>query len=283
MRVVKLPKGNGKFRTIYSPASCKDSTCSKCEMCVLKAIVPAIATMERQAANRAGVASVAHGFIANRSPVTCADRHRRYSTTISCDLSSWFDSVTYQHLIAAGMSTAMASAIVVDGACRQGLPTSPSAANLVAVKFDRMLQEALSGILVDYVYTRYADDITISTNEESCSVVSYITICAEFMGWSIAEHKTRVQYASAGKRIVVGIAVDARLTATRSTKRKLRAALHQRNRRQANGLREWSLCKMPNALRPIMRGGVKASVSVTSTSVTSVSVTKTGVRRISFE
>ena len=283
MRVVKLPKGNGKFRTIYSPASCKDSTCSKCEMCVLKAIVPAIAAMERQAANSAGVAHVAHGFIANRSPVTCADRHRRYSTTISCDLSSWFDSVTYQHLIAAGMSTAMASAIVVDGACRQGLPTSPSAANLVAVKFDRMLQEALSDVLVDYAYTRYADDITISTNDDPCSVISYITICAEFMGWKIAEHKTRVQYASAGKRIVVGIAVDARLTATRSTKRKLRAALHQRNRRQANGLREWSLCKMPNALRPIMRGGVKASVSVTSTSVTSVSVTKTGVRRISFE
>ena len=101
------------------------------------------------------------------------------------------------------------------------------------------------------------------------------------MGWKLAEHKARVQHSIAGKRIIVGIAVDARLAATRSTKRRLRAALHQRKKRQIVGLTEWSKCKMPKALRPIMRGGVKIRATA-SVSVTSV-FTKSGVRKISFE
>lgn len=247
MRIIKIHKGGGRWRTVYVP--------SKAEKARLSAIVPWLAGRERGAAATAGVASVAHGFVIGRSPITCAVAHVGFSVTVSVDLASWFDTVTQSHLIEAGVDLIMAERITVDGACRQGLPTSPSAANLVAVRMDREIVLRLDAMGVRYAYTRYADDLVVSGPDtlNVAFVVAHLTECAEAMGWCVAEQKTRVQWAAAGKRIVAGIAVDAAIGPTRKTRRRLRAARQSNDLRKIRGLEEWAACKLPNAVRHVRR------------------------------
>ena len=74
-----------------------------------------------------------------------------------------------------------------------------------------------------------------------------LRVAAESMGWAINPHKTRVQYASAGRRIICGLSVgpdDVR--PTRHTRRRLRAAAHSAPRSaEWRGLAEWAKCRLP--------------------------------------
>jgi hypothetical protein len=85
MKEIRISKGNGKYRVVYSP--------DKTERKKLKKLLPIIASAERTVAGKYGVAHGAHGFIRGRSPVTCARAHIGFKVTISMDLESWFDSV----------------------------------------------------------------------------------------------------------------------------------------------------------------------------------------------
>lgn len=301
MKRVQIPKGNGKFRQIYIP--------SEKEMTELRELLPQLNQMERDRARHFDVFHVAHGFVAGRNPVTCALRHVGYDVTFSFDLSSWFDSVTQEQLIQAGVEPAMAHAITVDGALRQGLPTSPVAANLVAVGFDRQLMTLVKRrletsncwphdtgeIQIPFAYTRYADDVSLSVKltglsliEAKWAVESSVQDTVGIAGWTVAHHKTRVQSANAGRRIVVGIAVGQDdIQPTRETKRRLRAAKHKKNTRQVNGLREWAACKLPRSARGTRRiaGVTPGSPAITKVLQPEVvtNVVSTGVRRLSFD
>lgn len=276
MRIKRISKGGGRFRTIYCP--------NQKEKQRLRDLLPGLNDIHTAAVEAAGTRGVAHAFIANRNPVTCALPHRGFQVTVSCDLENWFDTVREDQLVAAGVPPEVAKAITIDGVCRQGLPTSPVAANIAAVAMDKEILAALASAkgmydFVDFVYTRYADDITISFSftddgmhhEEVYAemVVRIIRNRAANQGWTISERKTHIQNAKAGRRIIVGIAVTARVQATRETRRKLRAATHQAAgarlvksptkgtrlvynpmaRNSALGLTEWAACKLPRRVR----------------------------------
>ena len=284
MRIRKIPKGHGRFRTIYVPSVKEKER--------LRKLLPVLHELHAQAVDRHGTRGIAHAFVPNRNPVTCALPHRGFQVTVSCDLENWFDTVREDQLVAAGVPPEVAKAITIDGVCRQGLPTSPVAANIAAVAFDARLLKSLKGFtamycFLDFAYTRYADDITISFSFTDGLVhpdstyadilVRLISNRVEEFGWTIAEHKTHIQHAKAGRRIIVGIAVDDRVQQTRKTRRKLRAAEHQSNSVQkchtvtsrtkalnaANGLREWAACKLPRKARSTrqMMGVVAGSSS----------------------
>lgn len=203
-------------------------------------------------------------------------RHVGYQITCNYDLESWFDSVSVQQLLAAGVPQEIADKITVDGFLRQGLPTSPVAANLAAVEFDKRLIDQIKRKITrpdfDFSYTRYADDIIISSNIPTDILnlhgvtTASLVIATEGLvglsvqdavaavGWKIAEHKTHIQTAKAGRRIIVGISVGPEdIQATRKTKRRLRAAKHQKNEKQIKGLSEWVACKMPRSARGLRR------------------------------
>ena len=114
-----------------------------------------------------------HGFRTNRSIITNAQNHlgRRY--VLNIDLSDFFPSITrkriYGRLVAPpySLDTKVANviaALTTNGYSRlpQGSPSSPVIANMVAAKMDGDIAK-LSGPL-GCRYTRYADDITISTS-----------------------------------------------------------------------------------------------------------------------
>lgn len=300
MRIREIPKGGGRFRTIYCPNAKEKRR--------LRDLLPLLNEIHAKAVDAAGTRGVAHAFVANRNPVTCAMPHRGFQVTVSCDLENWFDTVREDQLVAAGVPPEVAKQITIDGVCRQGLPTSPVAANIAAVAMDVDILWSLTCLKENFLehaqhefsfaYTRYADDIAVSFSETGEGTINHIIeTIARTVGhhkWTIAEHKTHIQHAKAGRRIIVGIAVDDRVQATRKTRRKLRAALHQRTKtnshvdrhaatQSAAGLAEWAACKLPRAVRCVRRipgamGGISSpSVPVHSETQT-VAVASSGRR-----
>lgn len=240
MQITKIPKGNGKFRTIYCP--------NPQEKTALTLFVPSL----NQMALETDAHKVAHGFLPGRSIVTNALAHAGdWQITLHFDFEDFFDSVTpalaaevpkkavgltpFRHHFTAAWNLAFP-----DGAARQGLPTSPAIANIAAAPFDAAviaLRDSLTPkrrILGSrgpaFIYTRYADDLTFSMNSElvAAKLLAEIPALAAAHGFTINPAKTTRQHARAGHRIVTGIAVTRDgILPTRQARRKLRAASHQ--------------------------------------------------------
>lgn len=277
-RPIIIKKGN-KVRVVYA---CR----SRRERKRLRRINRRLVRYERRLAAKYNVAEVAHGFVPGRSQVTMALLHIGYAVTLSADLHSWFDSVTYRQvrdsLLDVGMQPvhayALANRICIPGvwpshryqelAPRQGLPTSPAAANMAAVVFDHRLKQRLEQLPCGWVYTRYADDLVVSLREPRCdlllAVQKYMAETAQSMGWEIAWQKLEIQYARAGRRIIVGLSVGEHdIAAPRRIRRRLRAAINNnRNRNYITGLAQWVSCPLPKAGRPQRHFGVENRIRV---------------------
>jgi hypothetical protein len=248
MHEMRIPKRNGKFRTVVIP--------TKAERAALQEIVPDLAA----AAMVLDVHNVQHGFTPGRSPVTCARAHIGFRFTVSFDLADCFDNVHAEHVqeyFSGGHATADVRkriggrTIFHDNKAAQGLPTSPALCNLALSKLD---SEIVAKLAARGVYTRYADDLTISTNDLAVvnEFLADLPAMTQAHGQTVNPDKTHVQDARGGRRIIVGIAVSATgIHPTRKNKRRLRAARHQRNKKQARGLAEWNSLKAPDLIRKI--------------------------------
>ena len=117
-----------------------------------------------------------HGFVPRKSIITNAQNHLGRQYVFNTDLKDFFQSITRPRIIARLRAApyelqpsiaALVGFLATDGEGRlpQGSPCSPVIANIIAAPVDTQLKE-LSGKL-RCRYTRYADDITISTNEET--------------------------------------------------------------------------------------------------------------------
>lgn len=251
-RIMRIPKRAGEWRLVVVPTGAQRNR--------LRGLLPRLMAAERRLAAQYGVERVAHGFVAGRSPITNAWLHVGYDVTVSMDLAAWFDSIRQEQvaeaLAAAGEDREIAEQICYGGRPAQGLPTSPAAANLAAVKMDREILDRLTQVSASARYTRYADDLTISlhTSERAvvCEVVALARQTAAEHGWTLRGDKTTIQWARAGRRIITGVAVDARgIGVPRAMRRRLRAALHRDMRSpECQGLLEWCRLRLPAAARP---------------------------------
>jgi hypothetical protein len=235
MNIVQIPKRNGEYRTIYVP--------DKEEKQKFKNL---LGELNWKAKNI--LSGVVHGFVPGRSPVTNALPHVGYEYTISFDLEDFFDTVTPEK-VSKYLSKEEKDIVFVNGAARQGLPTSPAVANLAAADMDKAILKWIKKTDKNIVYTRYADDLNFSFNEPELIplIKEKIPEIIKRNGFKVNERKTRVQAAIAGRRIICGVAVDKDgIYPTREIKRRLRAALHQGNTKQARGLQEWMKLKLPN-------------------------------------
>ena len=239
-RVCKLPKGGGKFRAIYVPESSFKRE--------LRSYLPVL----NQIATDLDVNNVCHAFIKGRNCVTNAMQHIGYRYTVSLDLRDFFDSVRAEPL-SGKVPSRILSVCLIDGAPRQGLPTSPLLANIALSEVDSHIFQGLKIFQTPFSYTRYADDLIISFDDKK-AIAKVIYLIRRVMlqhGFVINARKTRIQSAANGRRVVTGIGVDEDgLHATRKTLRAMRAALHQKNLMSAKGLLNWALCKPPGHRMP---------------------------------
>lgn len=253
MKIVRIPKGRDKFRTIYVPTEA-EKTLSYNWIDSLTAEVL-----------KHPLCDVLHGFMPGRSPVTNALVHVNYLFTLSFDLADWFDSIRRDRVYFCKSGgpfafPSFARECFFDGAPRQGLPSSPMIANLAALPMiEDVAKLQTKGRFTNFVFSVYADDWTFSTN--SMDVVKMLK--KEFPKivrshhYKINPDKTHLQCAKAGRRIICGVAVDGKAVyPTRDVRRRLRAALHQ----QANGLRYRGRRKLIGLLMEIKRQGKKSSL-----------------------
>jgi hypothetical protein len=236
MKVVSIPKKTkGKFRTIYIP--------DQEEMAKLRALAGGIEIKSRQLC----APEVVHGFTRLKSPVTNASQHVGYSYSLCFDLADFFDTVTEIQL-RGKLTKEELKLVLVDGAARQGLPTSPAVANIAAADMDQAILKWRDKNKYEIVYTRYADDLTFSYNnyELTEALKKAIPQIASRCGFKINPNKTHLVCAKQGRRIITGVGVgEEGIYPTRDVKRKLRAAVHQKHRREAMGLAEWCKLKLP--------------------------------------
>lgn len=227
MQKILIPKSNGKTRTVYNP----DPELKR----RLRALVPQLNLL----AEELDVFHCQHGFTEGRSPVTNAKVHIGYEFTLTMDLENWFDTVTLGHISRACWSAEIAKKCpalkdcFVDGAARQGLPTSPALANIAASPMIRDIMALCpKGRFTErpFAFTTYADDLTFSCRTMATVELLLLEVprIVEKHGFKVNASKTKVQAAVAGRRIITGVAVGEHdIAITREVRRRIRAGHHQ--------------------------------------------------------
>lgn len=190
-----------------------------------------------------------HGFVPGRSPVTNAQAHIGKQYSLSFDLSNFFDTVKPSHL-QGRLTKDEIQTLMPNDRAYQGLPTSPAIANLAAIDMDKAIIKKIRDF--DIVYTRYADDLTLSFND--FQLVEYlkreVTQIVRRCQFIINDKKTRLQDARYGNRVITGISVSQTgIAVTRKCKKRIRAAAYQNNVNSLKGLTEWAKLKVPQPKR----------------------------------
>lgn len=237
-RLARIPKRAGTYRNICIPCASYAKS--------LRAHLP---QLEAILANADSTHSN-YAFERGKNCALMALQHTGYRYTLSMDIEDFFDSVRPAH-VQGLIPQEILDDCFIEESPKQGLPTSPLIATIAFLGCDAEIKHALRALKVKAIYTRYADDLVFSFNDrrELGKIKVAVHQTLQRHGFQINRRKTRLQDAANGRIIVTGIAVDSNgVHATRKTKKRIRAALHQGNESWFNGLTEWSKCKLPSAL-----------------------------------
>lgn len=217
MKKVQIPKKSGGTRTIYVQGPTE-----KHKYRLLGQELSEFYEKNEAAPN------LAHGFVQGRSPVSNALCHTNKKYTLTIDLKNFFDTVTPKHLQIAGVDNEKSEKVCIDGATRQGLSSSPAAANCAAIPLDKLILKTILAEKMDVVYTRYADDMCFSSDkiEDLLLLKDKVPELVKIAGFEVNLKKTRIQSSNFGRRIITGIAVDDKIYATKNQRKILRAAKH---------------------------------------------------------
>src|SRR4051794_1188773 len=165
--IFQIPKRNGGHRTIKAPVQglklVQRRLCDLLQNCLDEI---------NDSKNRADL--TAHGFMRKRSIITNARRHRRRRYVFNVDLEDFFPSINFGRVrgffqkdrrfsLTASVATLIAQIACHDNSLPQGSPCSPVVSNLIAHILDMRLVRLAS--FAGCVYSRYADDLTFSTNK----------------------------------------------------------------------------------------------------------------------
>lgn len=225
-----IPKKNGGSRLISSPTRS------------LKYILVKFSSILTKLYNESNVNNkIAHGFVEDRSIITNAKVHFGRKYLLNIDLVDFFPSITFSRVrglfikgLGVGYEAAniMAMLTCYNGCLPQGSPCSPVISNMICKNLDKSLYAFSKKHRMKI--TRYADDITVSSNDKYSfsKVFNQEELESEFVdliesnGFRINDEKTRVAYSS-NKKEVTGLVINRKINVPRKFVRELRATLHR--------------------------------------------------------
>lgn len=188
-----------------------------------------------------------HGFVEGKSVKTNALAHLRTRFMLNVDLKDFFPSITENRITGALESLSVDSRVasIIARICclrahlPQGAPTSPVLSNMICFRLDKELlafaREARC------IYTRYADDITLSSRQPMTALFEgpvpasghfppdllVPSLRNVFAGNGFIINPDKAHYADRhSRRTVTGLKVNEIINVDRRYVRNIRAALH---------------------------------------------------------
>lgn len=194
--------------------------------------------------------SLSHGFKPGYSIVTNAISHRNKNLVLNIDLQDFFGSIHFGRIrgyfiknnnfkLDQKVATVIAQIASHENALPQGSPCSPIISNLIAHVLDIKLAKLAH--TEKCTYSRYADDITFSTNKKVLSEnlakctdpESHFWIAGKVLestiktSWfSLNAKKTRLQYRDS-RQIVTGLTVNSKVNVHAEYHRTAKAMTHK--------------------------------------------------------
>lgn len=241
-RTFQIPKRKGGTRTIKAPAK------------PLKLVQQRLSDLLQDCLDEINESKnrkdrIAHGFKRKRSIITNARRHRNRRHVFNIDLENFFPSINFGRVrgyfirdtsfaLNANVATVIAQIACYESVLPQGSPCSPVISNLIAHILDMRLVRLASA--VGCTYSRYADDLTFSTNKKDfppevakpsetkphvwipgAKLQSIVTNT----GFRINATKTRMQYRTS-RQEVTGLVVNKKINVREEYRHTVRAMVH---------------------------------------------------------
>ena len=179
---------------------------------------------------------VPHAFIKGRSFITNAQKHIGKRYLINIDLNDFFDSFHFGRVrgyfaksrefnCSEEVATTIAQIVCYKGRLPQGAPTSPFITNLIFNIVDRHIIKIAKKYKL--LYTRYADDLSFSTNDNSIKnkyseFLSELEIELNRSGFEINHDKTRFTNNDSHQE-VTGIVTNRIINVSRDYYKRVRA------------------------------------------------------------
>ena len=178
------------------------------------------------------VSDHAHGFVKDRSIKTNAELHATHDYALCLDIEDFFPSIKQEkamRVFARAGYSRRASAALADLCCYlgtlpQGAPTSPGLANLVFAQTD----EQLASLAKQHnaTYSRYADDLTFSSNTPLDNLLEAVEQVLQNDGFRLNPSKTKEFLPGQPKRITGLIVQNGLIRVPRKLKRKLKQEIY---------------------------------------------------------
>lgn len=236
-RSFEIPKKSGGVRTINAPEP---------QLALLQTRLAELlyACVHERKQENARFWFASHGFHQGRTIVSNAEVHRRRRFVFNLDLEDFFGTINFGRVrgffirdamfsLEPKVATIIAQIACHDNALPQGSPCSPVISNLIGNILDsRLLALARN---TRCTYTRYADDLTFSTNEKlfpteiavnvhgaDWEVGAKLRKTIEGAGFSINPVKTRMSLRQS-RQAVTGLVVNAKANINQDYYRAARA------------------------------------------------------------
>lgn len=168
-----IPKKNGGERTIHAPKKELKFLQKKLAGVLWDCYLDNLKSKSK--AKNFKIPMLSHAFEKNKSIITNAQVHRNKKYLLNMDLKDYFDSFNFGRVrgffikdkdfqVTPEIATIIAQIACYQGKLPQGAPSSPIITNLITRILDyRIVQIAKK---YRFTYTRYADDLTFSTNRD---------------------------------------------------------------------------------------------------------------------
>lgn len=189
-----------------------------------------------------------HGFIKTRSSITNAQNHVGKTYVLNCDIENFFDNIHFGRVrgmfmkrpfnFTSEIATTIAQIVCYKKKLPQGAPTSPIISNMICYKMDKDFENIAKKN--NCTYTRYADDITFSTNRDPfpkeiaeikdnniivSSMITTILNGGYNNGFKLNDEKTRL-FKRYQRQEVTGIIVNTKTNVRKKYVKNIRAILH---------------------------------------------------------
>jgi len=228
----EIPKKSGGKRTISSPRSDLKS--------IQRSLSNSLVEYEIELSKEKNKRKVSHGFEKERSIITNSQAHRNKRFVCNMDIENFFESFHFgrirgffeknnDFLLPREVATVIAQICCYKGKLPQGAPTSPVITNFICRILDMRIISIAQKYKLDY--TRYADDLTFSTNDKFF-LVQYGKFVESLkkevcnFGLEINDKKTRLQFKSS-RQEVTGLVVNNRVNVKREFYKHTRAMAYK--------------------------------------------------------